>query len=369
MLTIPKEMVIAISLALVSAATFKIPALFGVDLFLGEAKPDAGQDLFYFRNLGFFVFPFLAAYFVWKHGGPLKSNLRIATCFLLAALLTNIYPFKASSSTEILTGLHVPIFLWGLVGLAYMGSDWRAVSKRLDFVRFSGELFICYVLIALGGAILTVTTALLFTAIDIDVQLFIAYWLVPCGAVGATIIATGLVEFKDNPMGTIAPVLTKVFTPLFAILMVAFVVAIMITGNEIGAEREILIGANVLLILVTGLVIYNVIAHPPNNSPNLLDMAQLILVISTLVIDIILLFAIASRITDFGWSPNKAAALAENTILLVQLAGSAWLSVSRYTTKRKSSTSLVTWHMAYLGIAPIWALIVLALFPPLFGYS
>ena len=146
MLTMPREMVVAIGLALVSAATFKIPAVFGMELFPGETESEVDPNLFYFRNLGFFVFPFLAGYFVWKHNQPAKTIIRIASCFLLAVLLANIYPFQSSGSTEILTGLHVPILLWGLVGFAYMGNDWRSVSKRMDFVRFSGELFICYVL-------------------------------------------------------------------------------------------------------------------------------------------------------------------------------------------------------------------------------
>ena len=40
----------------------------------------------------------------------------------------------------------------------------------MDFVRFSGELFIYYVLIALGGGVFTAMTMMMFNAIDIRAE-------------------------------------------------------------------------------------------------------------------------------------------------------------------------------------------------------
>ena len=37
------------------------------------------------------------------------------------------------------------------VGVAYVAGEWRGSPRRMDFLRFTGELFIYYVLIALGG--------------------------------------------------------------------------------------------------------------------------------------------------------------------------------------------------------------------------
>ena len=50
-----------------------------------------------------------------------------------------------------LTVLHLPIALWLAVGFAYVRGRWFADGGRMNFVRFSGELAIYYVLIALGG--------------------------------------------------------------------------------------------------------------------------------------------------------------------------------------------------------------------------
>src|SRR5687767_15574446 len=61
---------------------------------------------------------------------------------------------------------------------------------RSDFIRFSGELFIYYVLIALGGGVLTAFMAMIFRAIGINVGPFIGSWLLPCGAAGAFVVAS-----------------------------------------------------------------------------------------------------------------------------------------------------------------------------------
>ena len=54
----------------------------------------------------------------------------------------------------------------------------------MDFVRFSGELFIYYALIALGGGVLVAFTMGMFKAMAINVEPVVARWLVPCGMSG-----------------------------------------------------------------------------------------------------------------------------------------------------------------------------------------
>ena len=65
--------------------------------------------------------------------------------------------------------------------------------------------------------------------------------------------------------------------------------------------------------------------RPP---PGLFDRLQLPLVVSALIIDVMVLLAITGRIAEWGFTPNKTAALGENLILLTNLAWSAWLFLS-----------------------------------------
>ena len=355
-------------LAIIAALVFKVPVLFGTEIYPEDTEPNAAPDLFYFRNLSFFVFPFLSGYFLWKRNASFKTTSAIVTSFALGLLFTNIYPFKGAGSTEVITVVHIPIFLWAIVGASYMSGDWHSIPKRLGFIRFSGELFIYYTLIALGGGIFTLLTALLFASIGIDTEIFIFNWLLPCGAIGAAIIATGLVESGHSPIGTIAPTLSKAFTPLFAAMLLIFLIAIILTGNDIQAQRETLIVIDLLLVLVTGLIIYNVSARKAQDPTGLFDILQVVLIITALVIDVIMLIAIASRIIEFGLSPNKVAALGENIILFIHLAGSAWITLHRYFMKRKPFEELITWHMYYLSVLPAWSLCVVVLFPPIFDY-
>jgi hypothetical protein len=164
-----------------------------------------------------------------------------------------------------------------------------------------------------------------------------------------------------------APVLTKLFTPLFTILLLVFLATMAWTGNPINVEREVLISFDLLLVLVVGLVLYAASARDPQATPDFFDALQLLLVISALVVDGVALAAIAARISEYGFTPNRVAALGENLILLVNLAGSAWF-YARFLRRRGSFAALERWQMAYLPVYSVWAALVVIVFPPVFGY-
>jgi hypothetical protein len=291
----------------------------------------------------------------------------LALPFAAGAALANIFPFRAHGDTEILTVLHLPIALWLAVGTAYVGSRWFASGRRMDFVRFSGELAIYYALIALGGIVLIGFTAMMFKSIGMNPGWFIGGWLVPCGVVGAVIIGSWLVEAKQSVIENMAPVLTRVFTPLFTVLLLAFLGTMAWTGRPIDVKREVLIGFDLLLVLVVGLVLYAASARDPQAPPDFFDSLQLLLVASALVVDGLALAAIAARISEFGFTPNRVAALGENLILLVNLSWTAWL-YARFVRRRGSFAALEGWQIAYLPMYAVWAALVVVLFPPVFGY-
>ena len=139
------------------------------------------------------------------------------------------------------------------------------------------------------------------------------------------------------------------------------------TGSGINVEREVLIGFDLLLAVVLGLLLYAVSARDPHAPPDLFDALQLLLVVSALVLDGVALAAIAGRISEFGFSPNRVAALGENLILLVNLAWSAWL-YARFLGGRGPFSTLERWQTDYLPVYAVWAGFVVVAFPPLFGF-
>jgi hypothetical protein len=254
-----------------------------------------------------------------------------------------------------------------VVGLAYVADDLRSSRRRMDFIRFSGEWFVYMVLIALGGGVLTAFTFGTFEAIGVSPEEFVSQWLIPCGVVAAVVVAGWLVEAKQGVVENIAPVLTRLFTPLFTAALLAFLVAFGWTGAGIDVERQALILFNLLLVVVLGLLLYSISARDPLAPPGVFDRLQLALVCSALVIDVLVLVEITGRITEYGTTPNKAAALGENVILLANLAWSAFLLVA-FVRRHRPFSALERWQTGYLPVYFAWAWLVVLVSPPLFDY-
>ena len=343
-----------------AAVSVKVPQLFGVSM-----NNDAS---FYGLNLSLFALPWLAGFLGWRRRAGRPVIWTLVALFALGAVAANAYQLTDTSQSVIITSIHLPIALWLVVGLAYVADEWRSSRRRMDFIRFTGEWFVYFVLIALGGAVLTAFTGATFSAIGVDPKQFLTGWLVPCGAMAAVVVAGWLVEAKQGVVENIAPVLTRLFTPLFTAVLLAFLVGVVWTSNGIDVEREALILFDALLVVVLGLLLYSLSARDPLAPPGLFDALQLALVASALAIDVLVLLEIAGRITEFGATPNKAAALGENVVLLANLAWSAWLLL-KFVRRRTPFATLERWQTGYLPVYAAWAWIVVFVFPPLFSYA
>jgi hypothetical protein len=358
-----REAIVAVGLAIAASAAIKLPALFGLSIWGPEANTS-----FYARNFSLFMLPFLAGYFAWKRALDQAGRYWLAVPFVAAVFIVNILPFNRGGHTEVLAALHLPIALWLTVGFAYIGGHWRDHDQRMNFVRFSGEWFIYYTLIAFGGGVLMICTLSVFKAIGLDVEWFLESWLLPCGVVGAVLISAWLVEAKQSVIENMAPVLTRLFTPLFTVMLLVFLVTMIWTGSGIDVGREVLISFDLLLVLVLGLLLYSISARDAQAPPGFFDAMQLLLVICALLVDAFALWAIAARISEFGFSPNRVAALGENLVLLVNLGWSAVL-YTRFLATRTSFAPLERWQTAYLPVYAVWAWVVVALFPIIFDYQ
>ena len=358
---------IVFTLAVIAGLSIKIPDLFGVSLFASDA-PEWILTL-YVKSLIPFVLALLTIYFVWKRGLSKTLSLGLVTVFAASVVFANAFPFDPSSDTELLSAGHLPILLGLAVGVAYAGNRWTSVDGRMDFVRFSGELFIYYVLIALGGGVFSAFTIVMFDIIQIDVTTLVLEWMLPCGALGAVFVAAWLVEARQRVMGNILPMLARIFTPLFAVMLLILLVAMLGTGRWwTNIEREILLAFNLLLALILGLLLYSVSSRSSRSSPDIFDATQLILVVSALAVDVLALTAIAGRISEFGFTPNRSAVLGMNLILLVNLAWSAWL-YARFLLGYGPFAALERWQTSYAPVYAVWAATVIVVFPPLFRFA
>jgi hypothetical protein len=141
-----------------------------------------------------------------------------------------------------------------------------------------------------------------------------------------------------------------------------------VTGLGGAFDRELLSVLDALLVVVLALVLYGMSAREPSSSPGWMDRIQLVAVVSALVLDLMVLGAMIARIGDLGFTPNRTAALGVNLLLLVNLAGAAWLS-ARFLTGRSRFHRLERWQTTYLPVFALWAATIVGVFPPLFDFS
>jgi hypothetical protein len=355
------EITVVLLLALLGGLLGKIPALLGHPVVEESA-------LIYARNAAFFAFPPVAIYLIWRRALTLRFSAVAAVTFAVFAFAVNLYPSYPPHHTEVLGVLHVPIALLLLLMALYAGPGWRRPSLRLDFVRFAGEVFIYAVLIALGGMVLIGVAGAMFTLVGIDITPLIANWLALFGGCGMAVVAAYLVEKKKGRIETIAPVLARVFTPLFAVLLLGLIITMALTGQGPSEDRDLLIMFDIVLALVLGLVLYTMSARDAEEPANWWDGVVLALVILALIADAIALSGIVGRLAAHGFSPNKTAALGENVALMVNLVLLA-VGYFRFLSGRSRYQTVVDWQMRYLPTHAVWAAFVALAFPPLFGFA
>jgi hypothetical protein len=337
----------------------------GVAVKAGLAWIDDGSAVM--RNLGLLVFPFLAAYFAWKRRFTWAVAAALIVPFAALAVALNLYPFAPGGATGMLAALHAPVILWLLTGAAYVGGRWRSDRRRMDFVRFTGELAIYYTLLALGGALLIALTLATLRGIGTDFQPVLEGWILPFAVPGALVVATWLVEAKQQVVENMAPVLTRVFTPLTVAMLLVLLAVLATAGGFAGIDRNLHILMDAILVLVLCLLLYSMSARDPLAPPGLFDALQLALVIAALALDAAMLTAMLTRIAEFGYSPNKIAALGLNLILLVHLLRAAWLAVG-FLRGRLPFVAVERWQTRYLPVYGVWATVVVVVFPPVFGF-
>ena len=95
---------------------------------------------------------------------------------------------------------------------------------------------------------------------------------------------------------------------------------------------------------------------------------QVGLVVAAIVVDLVVLVAMAGRIAELGLTPNRAAALGLNIILLLNLAVSTWLGLA-FLRGRRPVAALERWQTDYLPVYAAWAGVVVVAWGPIFTWA
>jgi len=351
------ELIFIIVAALIAGLIAKIP-----DLTTMKA------DYFYPRNIAFIVFPLLTAYFSWKqkiHGKKLIISL---TAILISILYINILPNNDKSDTLALACIHLPIFLWTVLGFSFVSDNLKSNQRRLDFLRYNGDLVVMTTIILIAGAILTGITLGLFSLIDIKIEEFYFKYVVVWGLAASPIVGTYLVRTNPQLVNKVSPVIAKVFTPLVLVTLVIYLFAVIGTGKDPYNDRDFLLIFNMLLIGVMAIILFSIAETSKNAGSKTGTILLLALSIVTIIVNGIALSAILFRISEWGITPNRLAVLGGNILILTNL---LMVTIKLFkATQNKSETENIEKSItSFLPFYSLWTIFVTFIFPIIFNFK
>ncbi|SFH34253.1 DUF4153 domain-containing protein [Pedobacter insulae] len=351
-----KDLLFVIVASLIAGLIAKLPVIF-----------DINEDFFYPRNIGFIVFPFLTAYFAWKNKLSTGKIAVIVGATLAGVLFINFFP-DVKSDVLILSCIHLGLFLWSILGFSFVGSKENNEEKRVGFLKYNGDLVVMTGLIAIAGGIMTAITLGLFSLIGLNIEEFYFQNIVVFGAAAAPIVATYLTQTNPQLVGKVSPVIAKLFGPLVLVMLLVYLIAIVYSGKNPYNDREFLLIFNALLIGVMAIIFFSV-AETVNTTKSSMQLWVLFLLsILTILVNGVAFSAIVFRISEYGITPNRAAVVGSNFLILINLLLVA-AKLFKVLKNGEDIASVKKTIAYYLPIYVVWTIIVTFIFPLIFGFK
>lgn len=351
------ELAFIVALSLLAGLIAKIPDILTIN-----------SELFYNRNIGFIVFPFLAAYFSWKFS--LNNKRTVIAFFLMIVSLfwINLFPSNNWSDTFILSCIHLPLFLWVIVGFVFTGDNLRNHERRLEYLRFNGDLVVMVALLLISGAIMTGITIGLFTMIGLQIGEFYFRNVVIVGLAASPIVGTYIVQSNPQLVNKVSPVIAKIFSPLVLITLIVYLIAIVFSGKDPYNDREFLMIFNALLLGVMALIFFSIAETTRSAKNNNGIIILLALSLVTIVVNGIALSAILFRLYQWGITPNRMAILGGNILMFTHLC-IITKNILKKVKEKTGEDSIEKSIAVFLPIYALWTLVVTFIFPLIFRFK
>jgi len=344
----------------IAGLLIKIPQLFNI----------YDEDLIFFeKNTGLIVF-FGLSLFAFLTKPVFKTNQIIISLavFIISALYVNLLPSNIERDSINLAYIHLPLMIWCLYGLIYIDFDLNDKTKRMDFLRYNGDLAILGAIILIAGGITTGVTIGLFSAIDIKIEKFYFDYIVIIGLVSVPIVATWIIRIYPLITSKIAPIIANLFSPIVLVTLIIYLVSIAISGKDPYNDRDFLIVFNIMLLGVMAIVVFSISETSANKKQRFSEITLLTLSIVTLLVDMVALSAIIYRVGEFGFTPNRVAVLGSNLLIFGNLV-LIMIDLHKVNFKNKSIKQVETTIANYLPIYTLWTIFVVFVVPVIFGFE
>jgi len=351
------EISAVIILILVGGLIANIPNLTGIN-----------EESFFSKNIPLIIFPILSAYFIWIQKIEINKIWFPIIAIVISAIYVNLIPNYNKSDSAMLVGIHLPLFLWSILGYAYIGAKLNDHPRKIEFLKFNGDLIIMCGIILLSCMVFTLITFGLFELINIKIEesyfrYFAIWWIA-----AIPMIASFLLQNNPQLINKVSPIIAKIFTPLVFINLLIYLTVVIYTGKYPYNDRNLLLVFNVLLIGVMALILFSV-AEAGKNNKGLFTLYILFgLSFLTIIINSVALSAISFRILQYGMTPNRIAVLGGNILIFIHL---LMVSFKLYKSVRnKAKLEEVETSIAqFLPIYSIWTAIIVFILPFIFHYK
>ncbi|CAN7640751.1 DUF4153 domain-containing protein [Paenibacillus sp. LjRoot153] len=316
-------------------------------------------------NIVFAILLLIAMYFVTNNVPNKKILYTLASSFLISGVFLNLLPVEWTDSI-ILAYIHLPIFLWVVVGLAFTGNEYGRGSARLAYLKFNGELAILYACMAISGMLLTGLTMQLFKFVGMDISEFYFENVVIFGAAALSLVAVYLVSRNLKLAKNIAPYIAKIFSPLVLVTLLVYLITVVVVGKNPFLDRDFLLSFNGVLLAVLAVTIFSITESGKDEKKNISDYINFALIVLALIIDSVALSAIVFRLSSYGISPNRLAVLGVNILIWANL---IWIMLSylRFLQNKTGPLAIQDTVTKYLPVYGLWAAFVSFTFPLFFN--
>jgi hypothetical protein len=351
------DLILVLVASLVAGLIAKLPQFFSIN-----------EDFFYPRNIGFVVFPILSTYFAWKNKLSTIKIVFIGGTTLAGLIFINSLPDNQKSDTLVLSCIHLGLFLWSVLGFAFVGGQENNEHKRLGFLKYNGDLVVMTGLILIAGLLMSGLTVGLFKLIGFNIENFYFQNVAIFGLAAAPIVGTYLTQTNPQLVGKVSPVIAKLFSPLVLVMLVVYLIAMVYSAKNPYNNREFLIIFNALLVGVMAIIFFSVAEMSKSTKSNIQVWILFLLSAMTIIVNCVALSAILFRISEWGFTPNRTAILGGNVLILVNLV-LVTAKIFKAVSKKEDVNEVGKVIASYLPIYFIWTIIVTFIFPLIFAFK
>ena len=341
-------------LAVIAGSIIKSVSWFGLD-----------EERFFSRNVGFIFFPLLTGFFLYRKGAGPRAWVALGLATLISALHMNLLPLDKDNDVMILACIHSVLMMWSVAGFGFTGFRFNDLDGRIRFLRFNGDMAIMGAVMGAAVGVLAAITIALFKLIGLDITEAYTQNVLVYEMSAVPFVTALMVISNPQLVDKVSPLVARIFSPVVLVTLTFYLAAILAAGRDPYNDREFLLNFNLLLIGVMAIILFAIAGTAGGEMKRWEEIILWLLSMVTIIVNVIAVSAIIFRIAEWGITPNRAAVLGSNLLILANMVQLAFrlFQVIRGNTDRSTVEQSIA---RFLPVYAAWTAVVVFLFALLF---